>query len=143
MHIPGARCLDLFAGSGALGLEALSRGAAEVIMVEQEQRATTQILQHLQTLDCNTGKVKKNNVFRYLNSTPTAFDVVFIDPPYRLDCLEQCCQLLEQNGWLSNQAHIYLEDSSARPPPQLPDHWQLQRSKKAGEAGYHLAQREK
>jgi 16S rRNA (guanine966-N2)-methyltransferase len=138
-HIPGARCLDLFAGSGALGLEALSRGAVEVVMVEQNARAAAQIRQHLQTLDCDSGQVVQTDAFQYLQSPATAFDVVFLDPPYRLDCLAQCCQLLEQGGWLKTKAFIYLEDLSQRPAPALPDHWELLRSKKAGEVGYYLA----
>jgi len=137
----GGRCLDLFAGSGALGLEALSRGAAEVVMVEQDPRAAQQIRQHLQTLDCQTGRIEGCNAFSYLNGPATAFDVVFLDPPYKLDCLTECCQLLEQNGWLKDKALIYLEHSSKNSPPNLPDNWLLTRSKKAGETGYYLAQR--
>jgi len=140
-QIPDARCLDLFAGSGALGLEALSRGAAEVVMVEQNARAADQIRQHLQTLGCDNGQVVKTDAFQYLQSPATPFDVVFLDPPYRLDCLAQCCQLLEQGGWLKAKAFIYLEDLSQRPTPALPDDWELLRSKKAGEAGYHLTLR--
>lgn len=139
MDIPGRRCLDLFAGSGALGLEALSRGAAEVVMVEQDRTAAQQIRQHLQTLNCQSGRVENANAFNYLKGNATAFDIVFLDPPYKLACLAECCQLLEQNGWLKENAVIYLEDSSKNPPPELPANWQLSRSKKAGEIGYHLA----
>jgi 16S rRNA (guanine966-N2)-methyltransferase len=140
-EIPGARCLDLFAGSGALGLEALSRGATEVVMVEQNARAADQICQHLQTLHCDSGQVLQTDAFQYLAGPATPFDVVFLDPPYRLDCLAQCCQLLEQGGWLKPKAFIYLEDLSRRPAPALPDQWELLRSKKAGEIGYYLAHR--
>lgn len=141
MDIPGRRCLDLFAGSGALGLEALSRGAAEVVMVEQDRAAAHQIRQHLQTLNCQSGLVENSDAFNYLKGSAKPFDVVFLDPPYQLGCLAECCQLLEQNGWLKPEAFIYLENSSKNPPPELPANWQLLRSKKAGEIGYHLAQR--
>ncbi len=141
MDISGSRCLDLFSGSGALGLEALSRGATDVVMVEQDRSAAQQIRQHLQTLNCQSGQVENHNAFKYLQSPPKPFDVVFLDPPYQLGCLAECCQLLEKNGWLKDQTLIYLEDSSKNPPPELPDNWQLKRSKKAGEIGYHLAQR--
>ncbi len=137
--IAGARCLDLFAGSGALGLEALSRGAAEVLMVEENAQAAAQIRQHLQTLHGRAGRVIQADVFAFLQGPAAAFDVVFLDPPYRLDCLAQCCALLEQGGWLAPKAYIYLEDLSQRPPPALPAQWQLLRSKKAGDVGYHLA----
>lgn len=140
-QIPGARCLDLFAGSGALGLEALSRGAAEVVMVEQHPQAAAQIRQHLQTLGSEAGRVVQADVFAFLQEAATPFDIVFLDPPYRLDCLAQCCRLLEQGGWLKPRAYIYLEDLSQRAAPELPDNWELLRSKKAGEVGYHLALR--
>ena len=139
MKLAGRRCLDLFAGSGALGLEALSRGAAEVVMVEQDRTAAQQIRQHLQTLNCKTGSVENTDAFNYLKGPATLFDVVFLDPPYKFGCLEECCRLLEQNDWLNPGAFIYLEDSSKNPAPQLPHNWQLMRSKQAGEIGYHLA----
>jgi 16S rRNA (guanine966-N2)-methyltransferase len=142
MKLPGRRCLDLFAGSGALGLEALSRSAAEVVMVEQERSAAEQIRQHLQTLQCSNGRVETMDAFQFLKGPATPFDIVFLDPPYKLGCLEECCQLLEQNGWLKAEAYIYLEDSSKNPPPQLPQNWKLIRSKKSGEIGYHLAIRD-
>lgn len=142
MQIAGARCLDLFSGSGALGLEALSRGAREVVMVEQDRDAAAQIRQHLQTLKSSSGRVESGDVFRFLEGPATPFEVVFLDPPYRLGCLTQCCQLLEQNGWLSDEAFIYLEDSAQKGEPLLPGNWQLFRSKKAGDVGYYLAQRQ-
>ncbi len=141
-EIPGARCLDLFAGSGAIGLEALSRSANEVVMVEQDRNAAAQIRQHLKTLGSQTGRVENSDVFHYLKGISTCFDVVFLDPPYRANCLAQCCQLLEQGGWFKDKAYIYLEDSSSRPPPHLPDNWQLLRNKKAGEVAYFLALRQ-
>jgi 16S rRNA (guanine966-N2)-methyltransferase len=108
-------------------------------MVEQDSNAANQIRRHLQTLKCNSGRVEISDAFHFLAGTATPFDVVFLDPPYRLACLERCCQQLEQGGWLKPRAWIYLEDSSKNPPPQLPDNWQLLRSKKAGDVGYYLA----
>lgn len=141
MHIAGTRCLDLFSGSGALGLEALSRGAREVMMVEQDRAAAAQIRQHLLTLKSSDGKVESSDVFRFLEGAATPFDVVFLDPPYRLGVLAQCCQLLEQHGWLKDDTLIYLEDSAKNGEPTLPGNWELLRSKKAGDVGYYLAQR--
>ena len=123
MQIAGARCLDLFAGSGALGLEALSRGAREVVMVEQDRAAAVQIRHHLQTLQCQSGHVENSDAFRYLNSSASRFDVVFLDPPYRLGCLVQCCELLEQKGWIAEDAFIYLEDSAKTGEPHLAANW--------------------
>lgn len=142
MDVPGARCLDLFAGSGALGLEALSRGAREVVMVEQNRQAAQQIRQHLNTLACDKAQAQHADALQFLKGPTTAFDVVFLDPPYALACLSDCAQLLESGGWLSREALIYLENSSKNPPPELPANWQLTRQKRTGEIGYYLAQRQ-
>ncbi|MBI3772340.1 MAG: 16S rRNA (guanine(966)-N(2))-methyltransferase RsmD [Gammaproteobacteria bacterium] len=137
--IEGARCLDLFAGSGALGLEALSRGASEVVFVEQNPRVADQIRQHLITLNSTCGRVITSDAFSFLRGPVTPFDVIFLDPPYRLDCLTQCCELLTERGWLKDGARIYLESPSKQGPPALPPNWNLLRSKTAGDVGYHLA----
>lgn len=137
--IEGARCLDLFAGSGALGLEALSRGAGEVVFVEQNPRVADQIRQHLTTLKCTHGRVINSDAFSFLRGPVTPFDIIFLDPPYRLDCLTQCCELLTERGWLKNGTRIYLENPSKQGPPALPPTWNLLRSKTAGDVGYHLA----
>lgn len=137
--IEGARCLDLFAGSGALGLEALSRGASEVVFVEQNPRIADQIRQHLATLKSTHGRVITSDAFSFLRGPMTPFDVVFLDPPYRLDYLMQCCELLAQYGWLKNGSRIYLENSAKQGLPALPPNWELLRSKSAGDVGYHLA----
>lgn len=139
--IPGARCLDLFAGSGALGLEALSRDAASVVMVEKQPHLADRIRTHLQTLSATNGDVVTADVLQFLQRPATPFDVVFLDPPYRMDCLEQCCGLLERRGWLSDNAYIYLEAPSRAPLPPLPQNWTVLRSKVAGHVGYHLAHR--
>ena len=138
---PGARCLDLFAGSGALGLEALSREAAGVVLVEKNPRVADQIRAHLLTLGATDGEVVTADVIQFLQRPATAFDVVFLDPPYRMDYLAQCCELLEQERWLSDDAYIYLEAPSRAPLPPLPQNWTMLRSKMAGDVGYHLAHR--
>ncbi|MFC1750208.1 16S rRNA (guanine(966)-N(2))-methyltransferase RsmD [Pseudomonadota bacterium] len=139
MKIPGARCLDLFAGSGALGLEALSRGAAEVVMVEQDRGAAQQIRAHLQTLNASQGHLKNSDAFHYLKQPDKPFDIVFLDPPYKLACIEECCHLLVTENWLNDDALIYIEDASSNPAPKLPSGWTLTHNKKAGEIGYYLA----
>ena len=140
-EIPGAHCLDLFAGSGALGLEALSRGAAEVVMVEQNPGAAQQITTHLKTLNCNDGQVINRDAFQFLNGEPIAFDIVFLDPPYRMDCLKECCHLLEDKGWLKQKAFIYMEAPSKSNTPELPQDWDIIRNKKAGDVAYYLITR--
>ncbi len=141
--VPGARCLDLFAGSGALGLEALSRGAARTVFVEQDTVATRCLLDHLQILRAADAQVIQADVLAYLQGMAQTFDVVFIDPPYRYyELLQDCCARLESGDWLAPQAYIYLETESSREVPPLPPNWQVIRSKKAGQVGYHLVLRE-
>lgn len=77
----------------------------------------------------------------YLQRQPEHFDIVFLDPPYQSVTLEQCCAQLEQRGWLSPLAYLYIETHSAAELPPLPPNWQLLRSKKAGQVGYHLLER--
>lgn len=137
--IEGARCLDLFAGSGALGLEALSRGAATCVFVEQAGAAVTALRGHLSTLDATSGEAVQAEVLAWLAGSPRAFDIVFLDPPYAAGLLEPACAALVTNGWLASGARVYLENAATEGAPTLPAGWTLLRSKKAGQVGYHLA----
>jgi 16S rRNA (guanine966-N2)-methyltransferase len=141
-ELPGRRCLDLFAGSGALGLEALSRGAAQVVFVERDPGSARAIAATLATLGCERGQVEREDAFAYLRrSPPQPFEVVFLDPPYGEDWLAPACEALEQGGWLAPDSLIYLESPAERAAPRLPAGWTLTRSKRAGDVGYHLARR--
>lgn len=141
-RIPGARCLDLFAGSGALGLEALSRGAAGVVFVEREPAAAAAIRATLSLLGGAHGQVEARDAFAYLaQPAPRPFDVVFLDPPYDRHWLPRLSAALESGGWLAPDARVYLEDAAERGPPDLPAGWELLRSRRAGDVGYHLAAR--
>lgn len=140
--LAGSRCLDLFAGSGAFGLEALSRGAAEVVLVEREAAAARAIEEALVRLRCDRGRVEHLDAFAYLGRAPgRQFDVAFLDPPYAGDLLAVAVRQLEAGGWLAPGALVYLEDAAARGVPALPPGWQVLRSKRAGDVGYHLARR--
>jgi 16S rRNA (guanine966-N2)-methyltransferase len=144
-ELVGRRCLDLFAGSGALGLEALSRGAAEVVFVERDQEAARAISDALSRLACTRGRVENCDAFDWLARVERAprqrFDIVFVDPPYASGLLGQAMVTLERCGCLAPEAWVYLEDAAARGAPEVPPEWQLLRSKRAGEVGYHLARR--
>jgi 16S rRNA (guanine966-N2)-methyltransferase len=141
-ELAGRRCLDLFAGSGALGVEALSRGAAHAVFVESDPASARAIQATLRTLGCERGRVECQDAFACLRRpAPEPFDVVFLDPPYGEDCLPRVCDALEQGGWLAPAAWIYLEDPAERGAPRLPAGWALMRSKRAGDVGYHLARR--
>lgn len=137
-RIEAARCLDLFAGSGALGLEALSRGAAVVRFVEQQRAGTTAIEQLLAHWQAVGAEVRCDEAVRHLSGRPQQqFDVVFLDPPYDSGLLGRCAALLEA-GWLAPAARIYVEHARREPLPALPPGWQPLRSGAAGEVGYHL-----
>jgi 16S rRNA (guanine966-N2)-methyltransferase len=140
--VPGARCLDLYAGSGALGLEALSRGAARVVFVDVEPAVTLHLSQTLEALGCDRGQVVRADAGRFLAGPPEPFDIVFLDPPYADRALADACRLLDERGWLRPGGLAYLEDPAPAAAPVLPTGWRLLRSKRAGEVGYHLARRE-
>ena len=136
--VTGARCLDLFAGTGALGLEALSRGAASCVFVETDAAAVRQLRAALDLLQCEDADIVQRNVMSFLASGARPFDLVFVDPPYALDLLPGVCEGLE-HGWLTASARVYLEGPADVGPPRLSPGWTLLRSARAGQVGYHLA----
>jgi len=138
--IHATRCLDLFAGSGALGLEALSRGAAEAVFVEQVPAAARALQEQLVRLGgALKGRVVEMGAARYLRSPAKAFDIVFLDPPFGKSALAEYVPLLEAGHWVKAGGLVYLENERAAGPPPLPAGWELFKSKSAGEVGYHLA----
>ena len=138
--LPGARCLDLYAGTGALGLEALSRGAAESWFVERDARAAAALEATLLRFGGQgKGRVLATDAKRWLKTPPlAAFDVVFLDPPYAANNLADLCTLLAR-GWLAPQAWVYLETSRSQSLPVLPEGWQWHRESQAGDVRYALA----
>ncbi|MEZ2743593.1 16S rRNA (guanine(966)-N(2))-methyltransferase RsmD [Halopseudomonas bauzanensis] len=143
MHIEGARCLDLFAGSGALTLEALSRGAAHALACDMNREVVATLRGHLQTLQCERGEVRQQDALALLAGTPESpFDLVFLDPPFHQDLLIPACTVLEANGWLAPDALIYTESETAPGRLPFPANWHLHREKKAGQVWYSLWQRE-
>lgn len=136
--IDGACCLDLFAGSGALGLEALSRGAAETVFVESDEAAARQLEHSLERLGCEHAKVIHGDALRYLRGVPRRFDIVWLDPPFGEIGLENLCTLLDR-GWLAAGARIYMEMGRHDELPELPPGWAIERDKTAGQVRYLLA----
>lgn len=137
--IAGARCLDLFAGSGALGLEALSRGAAEAVFVDRDPKVTRALEENLNLLGADNGRVVGSDVLTYLRGGGRPFDVVFLDPPFRQSLLEPSLRLLTDGGWLGPGARVYLETEGEAGDPPLPAGWELLKAKRAGQVGYFLA----
>jgi 16S rRNA (guanine966-N2)-methyltransferase len=140
--VAGSRCLDLYAGSGALGLEALSRGAAEVVFVDVDPAVTRHLVTTLQALGDRRGRVVTADARHFLGTPDQPFDIVFLDPPFAEPVLGETCRALERGGWLAPGGCVYLEAPAAAGPPELPAGWTLLRSKRAGEVGYHLARRD-
>lgn len=146
--INGAHCLDLFAGSGALGLEALSRGASFITFVDNNKKVTQDLKRNLDLLNANEkAKVYSMDGVKFLShekllKTETKkYNLVFLDPPYHLDYMQKVVPLLEQNDWLAEDALLYLEIEKRQSLPALPVNWQQLKDKTAGEVSYYLFQR--
>lgn len=142
-EIQGARCLDVFAGSGALGIEALSRGASEVLMIERDSKAATQLKLNLEILKATQGRVTSEDAISKLlkGNQDEPYHIVFVDPPFQLTLWQKVIDALEVGNWLAEDATVYIEsgrDDEYHPPIN----WQLHRDKHAGAVSYRLFYRE-
>ncbi|MBD1227659.1 16S rRNA (guanine(966)-N(2))-methyltransferase [Xenorhabdus griffiniae] len=136
--IQGARCLDCFSGSGALGFEALSRYASHTTLIEYDRNVAKQLSANLALLKAENADVVQGNALQYLNNTGTPFDVVFLDPPFRKGMLAETINLLEANNWLAEESWIYVEAEAESAATEVPPNWQLHRQKTAGQVAYRL-----
>jgi 16S rRNA (guanine966-N2)-methyltransferase len=139
--LPGARCLDLFAGSGALGLEALSRGAEEVVMVDRHPAIVAQLKEHIRQLKARGIRVVQAEALVFLQGPSQPFDIIFLDPPFQATLLGPCLARLAANAWLAPTAWLYIETDRRTPLPSLSSDWAVLRHKEAGKVGYYLLQR--
>jgi 16S rRNA (guanine966-N2)-methyltransferase len=138
--IHGAKCLDLCAGTGALGLEALSRGAGELVFVERSAVAFKTLKSNIALLGEPNADVLNLDAQQYLNGPSTgAFDIVFLDPPFAADLYDELCRLLVEQRWLADDARIYIEMDKDQPELSLPPGWQVLKNKTAGKVRYMLA----
>lgn len=141
-YVEAARVLDPFAGSGALFLEALSRGAGSALALDLNPAAVTSLRGHLATLRCDNGQVLQSDALAYLQNQPaTPFDLVFLDPPFSQDLLLPACTLLEERGWLADDAWVYTESEQVPSSLGMPANWRLHREQKAGQVHYALWER--
>lgn len=139
-RINGAKCLDLCAGTGALGIEAMSRGAASAVFVENSPVAVKTLTANLASLGSAGTEVLHIDARTFLRGGhELTFDVVFLDPPFAADMLSELCRLLSARDWLSADARIYLELDRKQPEPDLPPAWQVLKNKTAGRVRYMLA----
>ncbi|MCB1689909.1 MAG: 16S rRNA (guanine(966)-N(2))-methyltransferase RsmD [Halioglobus sp.] len=140
-HIQGARCADLFAGSGALGLEALSRGASHCDFIDSAGDALSQIKQHLATLRAqDQGSCHATTAQQFLRQAGKPYDIVFIDPPFNRQLVEPVCAALALGDLLTSAALIYVETAATEPSPLVLAHWLLHREKVSGGVAYRLFQ---
>ncbi|WP_075182870.1 16S rRNA (guanine(966)-N(2))-methyltransferase [Pantoea sp. 1.19] len=136
--IQDARCLDCFAGSGALGLEALSRYAGPTTLLELARPVAQQLSRNLETLRARGARVLQTDALTFLAQAGEPYDVVFVDPPFRQGLLGETLARLEQRGWLSEDALIYVESEVENGLPPVPAHWRLHREKIAGQVACRL-----
>ncbi len=134
--LTGKTCLDLFAGTGAFGFEALSRNAKNVVMVENSGAAYQALLQNQQLLDAKNSQILRQDVLVYLSQNTQQFDVIFCDPPYHKDWLNKILSTLNQH--LSPNGLVYIEAEFALDSSELLGGWQLIKQNKAGNVYYHL-----
>ena len=138
-HLTGARCLDLFAGTGALGLEALSRGAGSCDFVERSPQAVRQLRANVELLEARNATVVQGDALDYIaRASGPPYDIVFLDPPFAADLLTETCRLLVEGGLLAGHTLVYLEQDAGKPTAELPPGWQELKNKKAGNVRYRL-----
>ena len=129
--LEGLACLDLFAGSGALGFEAASRGAARVVMVEQDRAAFGVLRTSLDLLKAKQVQLVFDDAFAYLKRSKHSFDVVFLDPPFRQNALPAVFRQLR----LQRGARVYVESGE---PYEAGESWHELRRARAGQVSYQL-----
>ena len=141
-YVEGAKVLDVFAGSGALFLEALSRGAGSALALDLNSEAINSLRGHLLTLRCDNGQLLQTDALRHLEQQPaTPYDLVYLDPPISQGQLLPACTLLEEKGWLAADAWVYTESENPPSSLGLPGNWRLHREQKAGQVYYALWER--
>lgn len=135
--IHGAKVLDLFAGAGSLGIEALSRGAKSVQFVELNRQAAQKIEQNLALLKTEDGQLLNGDALKFIQTNQQEFEIIMLDPPFHKGIAQQACDLLTDASWLKTGTLIYLE-MEQNSELELPESWQLLKDKKAGQLLYRL-----
>lgn len=137
--VPGSHCLDLFAGSGVLGLEALSRGAAEAVFVEAEPGVAACIENNAARLGANNALIFNQRAEDFLEGAARQFEVVFLDPPFGRELIEPTLERLAHGGWLCPGAYIYIECEASVGELRLPTGMSFCRQRRAGQVVFALA----
>ena len=137
-YVDGARCLDLFAGSGALGLEAMSRGASGCTFVDNSAVAIDQLRETATRFGVQGVQCLRADALEFLRMARGPYDVVFVDPPFDAGLMVPVAKRLAESGCLAPGAFVYVEFRALQGLPALPAAWQPHRDGRAGEVGYHL-----
>ena len=152
-ELPDARCLDLFAGTGVLGLECLSRGAREIVFLEKDTKVYQTLQGELAKLIPKQESAETSHVHLIHTDTLTwltdpknqtqygTFDIIFADPPYSSNLLETVFSVLENGAWISENGYIYFESNHPVEPSIIPKTWEIIKEKKAGQVYYYLARK--
>jgi len=139
-YIQDANCLDLFAGSGCLGFEALSRGAKHVVMVDAATQVMAMLKHNAQELNCQAIDFYCAKIPQNINKIPTqSFDIVFLDPPFNSKLIGPVCEKLLNSNYLAKDALVYIEvEKDLNLPAIVPQSWQILRQKITGQIGCYL-----
>ncbi|SHI01480.1 16S rRNA (guanine(966)-N(2))-methyltransferase RsmD [Ferrimonas marina] len=141
-ELQGARILDCFSGSGALAFESLSRYAGFATLMERDAKVASGLQRNLKSLGATQAEVCQGDTLAQLERPASApYDLVFVDPPFRQSLLAPCLERLEQNGYLTPSAWIYVESEKELAMSAVPASWRLHREKIAGQVAYRLYQR--
>jgi len=138
--LPGSHCLDLFAGSGALGFEAISRGADRVTMVEKNRDISIALQQNKKLLGADGLSILNQDTLEAIAKLDPddTFDIVFCDPPFNQELMEPLIQAINNSTLLSENAKLYIETEKSLTQLQIPTNWSLLKEKTAGDVRYRL-----
>lgn len=139
-RIEGARCLDLYAGSGALGFEALSRGAAGAVFVESHPHCVQQLIRTANNLQAESFEIVHLKAEKFISVTNRQFDIIFVDPPFHRGMIERTVRSLALAKCLGQGTLIYLEAEISADLVELPKGWTRCRELKVGSKAHHLIQ---
>jgi len=129
-EIVGARCLDLFAGTGALAFEALSRDASEVIMIDSDPKAVESLNRHAVLLKSENHTIQRADAIGWLKRSIKGFDIIFLDPPFKQGYIEKCCAIIKEESLLNTNGLVYIESEKNC---VIADGWQIKKQKNAGQ----------
>ena len=136
--IIGSRCLDLFAGTGALGFEAASRGAAEVVMIEHDRKAFASLQQSVEILKTEKVKITQADALSWLEKTDQVFDIIFLDPPFDQNLVPETLEKLMRSSCVKSGTRIYLEEKTHAKESPIPESLEVIKQGKAGQVRYSL-----